>query len=49
LTSAWKAKDVIGGLFIVRAGDDAQAEALAASCPHLRGRQWIEIRRIEMV
>ncbi len=44
-----EAKDVIGGLFIVRAGDDEQAEAQAASCPHLRGRQWIEIRRIEMV
>lgn len=44
-----EAKDVIGGLFIVKAADDAQAEALAATCPHLRGSQWIEVRRIEIV
>ena len=24
-----------------------EAEALAATCPHLQGTQWIEIRRIE--
>jgi hypothetical protein len=44
-----EAKDVIGGLFIVKSDSDAQAEALAASCPHLRGRNWIEIRRIDPV
>jgi hypothetical protein len=44
-----EAKDVIGGLFVVKADNDAQAEALAAGCPHLRGRNWIEIRRIEIV
>lgn len=44
-----EAKDVIGGLFIVKAADDAQAEKLAAGCPHLRGRNWIEIRRIDIV
>lgn len=42
-----EAKDVIGGLFIVKAGSPAEAERLAAGCPHLHGRNWIEIRRIE--
>jgi hypothetical protein len=42
-----EAHDVIGGYFLINAADDAAAEALAAECPHLRGRQWIEIRRIE--
>ncbi len=44
-----EAHDVIGGLFIVKAEHDAAANALAATCPHLRGRQWIEIRRIDPV
>jgi hypothetical protein len=44
-----EAHDVIGGTFTLRAQDDAQAEALAATCPHLRGSQWIEIRRIDPV
>jgi hypothetical protein len=42
-----EAHDVIGGIFIVKAADDAGAEALAATCPHMQGTQWIEIRRIE--
>lgn len=44
-----EAKDVIGGLFIIRAEDQAAAEALAASCPHLGGSSWISLRRIEAV
>lgn len=42
-----EAHDVIGGFYLVRAADDAAAEALAAECPHLQGSQWIEIRRID--
>jgi hypothetical protein len=42
-----EAKDVIGGFFTIKAETDAEAEQLAASCPHLRGRNWIEIRRID--
>lgn len=42
-----EAQDVIGGTFVLKAADDAQAEALAATCPHLHGRNWIEIRRID--
>ena len=42
-----EAHDVIGGYYVIKADDDAAAERLAAECPHLRGRQWIEIRRID--
>jgi hypothetical protein len=42
-----EAHDVVGGYFIVKAVDDDAAQALAATCPHLAGTQWIEIRRIE--
>jgi hypothetical protein len=44
-----EAQDVIGGYFLLTATDDAAAERLAMTCPHLRGSQWIEIRRIEAV
>jgi hypothetical protein len=42
-----EAQDVVGGYFVLKADDDAHAERLAATCPHLTGSQWIEIRRIE--
>lgn len=42
-----EAHDVIGGFYLVQAEDDQAAEAIAARCPHLEGRQWIELRRIE--
>lgn len=44
-----EAHDVVGGYFIVKADNDAAAVALAQSCPHLAGRQWIEIRRIDLM
>jgi hypothetical protein len=44
-----EAHDVIGGIFTLRCDSDAKAEPLAATCPHLRGTQWIEIRRIDAV
>jgi hypothetical protein len=44
-----EAQDVVGGYFVLTAESDAQAQALAATCPHLRGTQWIEIRRIDAV
>jgi hypothetical protein len=44
-----EAKDVVGGLFIIKADNDAMAEQLAAGCPHLRGRNWIEVRRVDIV
>lgn len=42
-----EAHDVIGGFYLIKADDDAAAEALARACPHLEGRQWIELRRID--
>jgi hypothetical protein len=44
-----EAHDVIGGYFLIKAADAAGAEALAASCPHLAGDSWIEIRRIDEI
>jgi hypothetical protein len=44
-----EAHDVIGGTFTIQADSDAAAEALALTCPHLRGTQWIELRRIDPV
>jgi hypothetical protein len=42
-----EASEVIGGLFILDAADYAEAARLAQSCPHLRGRNRIEIRQVE--
>lgn len=42
-----EALDIIGGTFMLKADSDAEAEALAATCPHLHGSNWIEIRRID--
>lgn len=44
-----EAKDVIGGFFMIKCENDAQAEQIAAGCPHLRGRNWIEVRRVDQV
>ena len=42
-------KDVIGGYFVLEARDLAEAEAIAADCPHfaLAPTNWAEIRPIE--
>lgn len=42
-----EAHDVVGGYFTIKAANDAEAQALAATCPHLNGSNWIEIRRVE--
>jgi hypothetical protein len=44
-----EAHDVIGGYYVIRAENDAEAETIAAECPHLEGRQWIELRRIDQL
>jgi hypothetical protein len=44
-----EAHDVVGGYFVIKADSDAMAQELAQSCPHLAGRQWIEIRRIDLM
>lgn len=42
-----EAHDVIGGYYLIRAESDADAEAIAAECPHLGGSRWIELRRVD--
>lgn len=44
-----EAQDVVGGYFLINAETDAEATALAQTCPHLSGTQWIEVRRVEVV
>jgi len=42
-----EAQDVVGGYFLINAGSDDEAARIAATCPHLAGTQWIEIRRVD--
>jgi hypothetical protein len=42
-----EAKDVIGGAFVIEARDVEEAERIARSSPHLRGRNRIEIRAVD--
>ncbi|MFN0182608.1 MAG: YciI family protein [Aquabacterium sp.] len=42
-----EAKDVVGGIFVIKAADDDEAQRLAQGCPHMRDGNWIEIRRID--
>jgi hypothetical protein len=44
-----ESKDVIGGLFIIKAASYDEAVRLVADCPHLRGDNEIELRRIEVM
>lgn len=41
-----EAKEVIGGFFIIEAADYAEAEGLAAGCPHVRFGT-IELRQVD--
>ena len=43
-----ESKDVIGGLFVIKAHSYDEAVKLVADCPHLRGGNEIELRRIEV-
>jgi hypothetical protein len=42
-----EAQDVVGGYFLISATSDDEAVSIAATCPHLAGTQWIEIRRVD--
>lgn len=41
-----EAKELVGGFFLIQAASLAEAEALAATCPHLDWG-WIELRQVE--
>ena len=43
-----EAKEIIGGLFIIKAADYDQAVEICRSCPHL-DNGWIELRQIDEV
>lgn len=42
-------KEVIGGVFLIKADDLAHASELCADHPHLRGEQTVEIREIDLM
>jgi len=44
-----EAHDVIGGFYMILAADDTAAQALAIQCPHLHGRQWVELRKVDPI
>ena len=45
-----EAKDVIGGYFVIEAGDAAEAETIAKDCPHLwNATNWVELRPIDLM
>ena len=39
--------EVLGGYFMIDAADYAEAVDLARTCPHLTGKQWIEVRQVD--
>lgn len=44
-----EATEVLGGYFTIDARDYDDAVAVARTCPHLAGAQWIEIRQVDAV
>src|SRR5215510_14183390 len=44
-----EAAEVLGGYFMIEAKDYDDAVAVARTCPHLTGTQWIEVRQIDVV
>lgn len=44
-----EAKELIGGYFLLEATDEAEAVALARTCPHLELCGTVEVREIEEV
>jgi hypothetical protein len=44
-----ESKDVIGGYFVIQAQSYDEAVKLVADCPHLRGGNAIQLRRIEVM
>jgi hypothetical protein len=42
-----EAKDVIGGLYMIEAENEAEAQQIASGCPHVE-QGWIEIRTVDI-
>ncbi len=44
-----ESKELIGGLFIIKADDYEQAVEISKTCPHLKHGSRIEVRQIDLV
>ena len=44
-----EAAEVLGGYFTIEAANYDEAVAIARTCPHLAGTQWIEVRQVDAV
>lgn len=42
-----EAAEVLGGYFTIEANDYDEAVAIARTCPHLTGTQWIAVRQVD--
>ena len=42
-----ESKEIVGGYFLISAGDYAEACRIASDCPHLRYGSYIEVRQVE--
>src|SRR5215472_5247616 len=42
-----ESKEMVGGYFLLTAGDYAEACRLASECPHLRYGSYVEVRQVE--
>jgi hypothetical protein len=44
-----EAAEVLGGYFTIEAANYDEAVAIARTCPHLTGTQWIEVRQVDVI
>lgn len=44
-----EAAEVLGGYFTIEAANYDEAVAIARTCPHLAGNQWLDIRQIDVI
>jgi hypothetical protein len=42
-----ESKEIVGGYFLISAGDYAEACRIAAECPHIKYGSYIEVRQVE--
>jgi hypothetical protein len=42
-----ESKEIVGGYFLISAGDYAEACRIAAECPHLKYGSYIEVRQVD--
>jgi hypothetical protein len=42
-----ESKEIVGGYFLISAGDYAEACRIASECPHLKYGSYIEVRQVE--